>query len=140
MITLYGMRRISWRSAAISLGILYVPGLSAKLDNTRTGTRSGLPDNRLRRQRRLLQKPDTVGRSGLQAAINTALTGPRNRDLPGAHFFFGAYRSVMVPSNISAAIISDSLNVGWGWMVRPMSSAVAPISMASPISAMRSPA
>src|SRR3954447_13122413 len=57
------------------------------------------------------------------------------------HFFFlGMYRSVMVPSNASAAMATVSERVGWGWMVSPTSAASAPISMASAASAMRSPA
>src|SRR6056297_636027 len=77
--------------------------------------------------------------SPVNAPLSLGADGP---PAPGGwpYFFFGAYKSVIVPSNISAAIITDSLSVGCGWMVRPMSSAVAPISMASPISAIRSPA
>ena len=37
----------------------------------------------------------------------------------------------MVPSKASAAMATVSDRVGWGWMVRPMSAASAPISMAS---------
>ena len=37
----------------------------------------------------------------------------------------------MLPSNTSAAIATDSLRVGCGWMVWPMSAASQPISMAS---------
>jgi hypothetical protein len=47
---------------------------------------------------------------------------------------------VIVPSNASAARATVSDSVGCGWMVRPMSAASAPISMASAASAMRSPA
>ena len=54
--------------------------------------------------------------------------------------FRGGIRSVMVPSNISAAKATVSDSVGCGWMVRLTSSASAPISMASPTSAIRSPA
>ena len=46
----------------------------------------------------------------------------------------------MVPSNASAAMATVSDRVGWGWMVRPMSAASAPVSMARAASAMRSPA
>ena len=47
---------------------------------------------------------------------------------------------MIVPSNASAAMATVSDRVGCGWMVRPMSAASAPISMASTASAMRSPA
>src|SRR5207342_91061 len=56
------------------------------------------------------------------------------------YFFFGIYRSVMLPSNTSALIPTDSLSVGCGWIVWPMSPASQPISIASVISAIRSPA
>jgi hypothetical protein len=46
----------------------------------------------------------------------------------------------MLPSNISAAMAMVSERVGCGWTVRPISSASAPISMASAASAIRSPA
>ena len=46
-------------------------------------------------------------------------------------FFLGRYRSVIVPSNASAAMPMVSERVGCGWMVRPMSAASAPISIAS---------
>src|ERR1022692_347310 len=49
-------------------------------------------------------------------------------------------RSVHTPSNASAANPIDSLSVGCGWMVLPMSTASAPISIASAISLIRSPA
>jgi hypothetical protein len=52
----------------------------------------------------------------------------------------GAYRSVMVPSASSADSPSDSERVGCGWIVSARSSASAPISIASAISAMSSPA
>ena len=41
------------------------------------------------------------------------------------------YRSVSVPSNASAANATVSDSVGCGWIVRPMSAASAPISIAS---------
>src|SRR6185295_14430162 len=56
------------------------------------------------------------------------------------HFFFCGGRSVQTPSKASAAMPIDSLTVGCGWMVLPMSVASAPISMASASSLMRSPA
>ena len=46
----------------------------------------------------------------------------------------------MLPSWISAAMPTDSLSVGCGWMVWPMSLASQPISMARASSAIRSPA
>ena len=49
-------------------------------------------------------------------------------------------RSVIVPSKASAAMPIVSERVGWGWIVRPMSAASAPISIASAASAIRSPA
>ena len=55
-------------------------------------------------------------------------------------FLRGRYRSVSVPSNASAAIATVSESVGCGWIVSPMSAASAPISIASPTSAIRSPA
>lgn len=54
--------------------------------------------------------------------------------------FFGMYRSVMVPSNTSLAIATDSDKVGCGWMVWAMSPTSQPISIASAISAISSPA
>ena len=48
--------------------------------------------------------------------------------------------SVIDPSAISAVKNTVSDNVGCGWIVRPMSSASAPISSASTVSAMSSPA
>src|ERR1700682_6354957 len=58
----------------------------------------------------------------------------------GHDFLRGGGRSVQTPSNASAANPIDSLNVGCGWMVLPMSTASAPISMARTISLIRSPA
>ena len=49
-------------------------------------------------------------------------------------------KSVHVPSNASAARPIDSPSVGCGWMVLPMSTASAPISIASAISPIMSPA
>ena len=46
----------------------------------------------------------------------------------------------MVPSKASAAMPIVSDRVGCGWMVSPMSSASAPISIANAASAIRSPA
>ncbi len=44
--------------------------------------------------------------------------GPCSPDRHGpSYFFFGRYRSVIVPSNTSAAMPTDSLSVGCGWMV-----------------------
>ena len=54
-------------------------------------------------------------------------------------FFFGAMRSVMVPSNISAANATVSDRVGCGCTVRPVSSVSAPVSIASAASAIRLP-
>src|SRR5438270_8185935 len=56
------------------------------------------------------------------------------------YFFSGMYRSVIVPSDASAAMPIVSDNVGCGWIVRPMSAASAPISIASAASAAKSPA
>ena len=68
----------------------------------------------------------------------------RQRDAgaaPSAQWrFFGGIRSVIVPSNISAAKLTVSDSVGCGWIVCPMSVASAPISIASATSAIRSPA
>src|SRR5205814_9089262 len=49
-------------------------------------------------------------------------------------------RSVHTPSKASAAMPTDSLVVGCGWMVLPISVASAPISTASASSLIRSPA
>src|SRR5258706_1825901 len=56
------------------------------------------------------------------------------------HFFFTGGRSVQTPSKSSAAMPTDSLTVGCGWMVLPTSVASAPISTASAISLIKSPA
>ena len=47
---------------------------------------------------------------------------------------------MIVPSKASAAMATVSDRVGWGWMVRPMSAASAPVSIARAASAIRSPA
>ncbi len=47
---------------------------------------------------------------------------------------------MIVPSAASAANPTVSDSVGWGWMVRPMSSASEPISSACTVSAISSPA
>src|SRR5205814_2114610 len=56
------------------------------------------------------------------------------------HRFFCGGRSVQTPSKASAAMPTDSLVVGCGWIVLPMSVASAPISTARASSLMRSPA
>src|SRR6202521_72855 len=56
------------------------------------------------------------------------------------HFLRAGGRSVQTPSNASAANPIDSLSVGCGWMVLPISTASAPISIASAISLIKSPA
>jgi len=52
--------------------------------------------------------------------------GGQDRYLPtragAAYRFRGGIRSVIEPCAISAAKQMVSLRVGWGWMVRPMSS------------------
>src|SRR2546421_2523960 len=58
----------------------------------------------------------------------------------GHDFLRAGGRSVQTPSNASAANPIDSLSVGCGWMVLPISTASAPISIASAISLIRSPA
>src|SRR5262249_40024362 len=58
-----------------------------------------------------------------------------NLQCESAYFFFGRYRSVMVPSNASAARAVVSESVGCGWMVSARSAASAPISIAWAISA-----
>src|SRR5438874_5433497 len=55
-------------------------------------------------------------------------------------FFRTGGRSVHTPSKSSAENPIDSESVGWGWIVLPMSTASAPISIASAISLTRSPA
>ena len=67
------------------------------------------------------------------------------RDLPvqslasATPYFLGGIMSVIDPSAISAVKKTVSESVGCGWIVRPMSSASAPISSASTVSAMSSP-
>src|SRR4051812_1246412 len=56
------------------------------------------------------------------------------------HRCFCGGRSVQTPWKASAAMPTDSLVVGCGWMVLPMSVASAPISTASTSSLIRSPA
>src|SRR5204862_8250361 len=56
------------------------------------------------------------------------------------HRFFCGGRSVHTPSKSSAAMPTDSLVVGCGWIVLPISVASAPISTASASSLIRSPA
>src|SRR3984893_3848384 len=58
----------------------------------------------------------------------------------GHAFLRAGGRSVQTPSNASAENPIDSLSVGCGWMVLPISTASAPISIASAISLIRSPA
>src|SRR3989454_9482722 len=58
----------------------------------------------------------------------------------GHVFFRTGGRSVHTPSKTSAAKPTDSESVGCGWIVLPMSTASAPISIASAISLIRSPA
>ena len=72
------------------------------------------------------------GRSGLDAT--------RRQDVDDLRALLSAapgrrVRSVIVPSAISAAKPTVSDSVGWGWMVSAMSSALAPISSASTVSA-----
>lgn len=50
-------------------------------------------------------------------------------------YFFAGGTSVQLPCATSAAMPMDSPSVGWGWMVLPMSTASAPISMAKATSA-----
>src|SRR5467141_2117195 len=68
------------------------------------------------------------------------LAGDCLLELVLGHRRFDGGRSVHTPSYSSAAIPTDSLVVGCGWMVLPISTASAPISIASAISLMRSPA
>src|ERR1700694_1450323 len=68
------------------------------------------------------------------------LAGNHLLELVLGHRRFDGGKSVHTPSYSSAAIPTDSLVVGCGWMVLPMSAASAPISVASAISLMRSPA
>src|SRR4030095_15267582 len=51
------------------------------------------------------------------------------------HARFGGIMSVIEPSAISAPKNTVSESVGWGWIVRPMSSASAPLSSAHTVSA-----
>src|SRR2546423_252284 len=68
------------------------------------------------------------------------LAGDCLLELVLGHRRFDGGRSVHTPSYSSAAIPTDSLVVGCGCMVLPISTASAPISTASAISLMRSPA
>jgi len=57
-----------------------------------------------------------------------------------SNYFFAGGKSVQLPCATSAAMPMLSPSVGWGWMVLPISTASAPISMASAISPIMSPA
>src|SRR4029453_9708161 len=57
-----------------------------------------------------------------------------------SYFFFAGGRSVHTPSNTSAAMPMDSLSVGCGWIVLPISVGSQPISTARQTSPIRSPA
>ena len=54
--------------------------------------------------------------------------------------FLGWYKSVIVPSIISAVLAIVSVKVGWGCIVKAISSTVAPISIAKAASPIKSPA
>ena len=58
----------------------------------------------------------------------------------GATYFRTGGKSVQLPCATSAAMPMLSPSVGWGWMVLPMSTSSAPISMASATSPIMSPA
>src|ERR1041385_6238055 len=72
--------------------------------------------------------------------LHLAATKPQELKRPILQRLRCGGRSVQTPSKSSAAMPTDSLVVGWGWMVLPMSVASAPISTASAISLIRSPA
>ena len=59
---------------------------------------------------------------------------------PDSYDFLGINKSVTVPWNASADKPIDSERVGWGWIVSPISSASAPISIAKHPSEIMSPA
>jgi hypothetical protein len=74
----------------------------------------------------------------LSAAGDSPKTGSLYDALPV--YFFGIYKSVILPNPISAANIAVSDKVGCAWMVSAKSSRSAPISIASTVSASNSPA
>src|SRR6266852_573550 len=95
---------------------------------------------------RQLVDEEIGGRTGADADhgilnhVLDRLAGDRLLELVLGHRRFDGGRSVHTPSYSSAAIPIDSLVVGCGWIVLPISTASALISMASAISLMRSPA
>src|SRR3954469_6613721 len=56
----------------------------------------------------------------LAGAVARAIIGTAIGKIGGAAHFFGMYRSVMLPSAISAAKNTVSESVGCAWMVSPM--------------------
>ena len=76
----------------------------------------------------------------LELVLPSPWLAPRRGRGEGCYFFFIGGKSVQVPSKTSAAIPINSLNVGCGWIVWPMSPGSQPISTARQISLMRSPA
>ena len=93
-----------------------------------------------RELQRSKRRPVGNGRNQRRAGAAACLPACRDACLAFAYFFFGMYRSVSVPAKASADMAKVSDSVGCGWMVRPMSSASQPISIASAASEMRSPA
>ena len=102
-------------------------------------------DAALDRRERVDEEIDRRARADADDPVFDDVLERRLRDrllqLVLSHFFFCCGgRSVQTPSKASAAMPTDSLSVGCGWMVLPMSVASAPISTASASSLMRSPA
>src|SRR5205814_6425076 len=100
-------------------------------------------DAALDRRQRVDEEIDRRARADADHALLRILQrrlGDLALELVLGHFFFCGGRSVQTPSNNSAAMPTDSLVVGCGWMVLPISVASAPISTASASSLIRSPA